>query len=189
MQMMTPTAPDTDQSLLATTDDYREAQRMVDTLSDEDFPVEELAIVWEGLRQVEHVTGRVTTTTAAGRGAVAGAWFGGLFGLLFAMFSTQGFAVFLTYLVVGALAGAVWRGGSHALQRGRRDFGTIGTVAAREYQVWCPRSWAGEAAQLLGIRRPSEARTPEAQPPGAPPSEAQSSETRPSTSGEDLSGS
>lgn len=136
--------------MVATTPDYRRAQQMVDQLSDAGFPVDRLAIVWDGLRQVEHVTGRVTTWKAAGQGALAGAWFGGVLGWLFALFSTEGWAVFLTYLVVGAIAGAIWKGVSHAMQRGRRDFGTVSTLAAREYQVWCDADLVAEAQRQLG---------------------------------------
>ena len=140
-----------DSEMVATTPDYRRAQQMVDQLSDAGFAVERLAIVWDGLRQVEQVTGRVTTWKAAAQGALAGAWFGGIFGWLFALFSPEGWAVFLTYLVVGAIAGAIWKGVGHAMQKGRRDFGTVSTLAAREYQVWCDRDLVAEAQRLLGV--------------------------------------
>ena len=55
---------------------YAEAQRAVDSLSDAGFPVEFVEIVGYDLRQVERVTGRLTTATATGAGAASGAWFG-----------------------------------------------------------------------------------------------------------------
>ena len=143
--------PATDRAILATTPDYARAQAMVDELSDDGFPVDRLQIVWDGLRRVEHVTGRVTTWRAVGTGAIAGAWFGGLIGWLFALFSPEGWAVFLTYLVVGAIAGAVWKGIGHAMQRGRRDFDTVSTLAAHEYQIWCDTDLVDRAQQALGI--------------------------------------
>jgi hypothetical protein len=150
-----------DRAILATTPDYGRAQSIVDELSDSGFPVDRLQIVWDGLRRVEHVTGRLTTWRAVGAGALAGAWFGGLFGWLFAMFSTEGWAVFLTYLVVGAVAGAIWKGVGHALQRGRRDFDTVSTVAAHEYQVWCDTELLGRAHQVLGTSSHHRAIDPE----------------------------
>lgn len=154
MSFFTDQRPDldaaTDRSIVAATPDYSRAQSMVDQLSDEGFAVDRLQIVWEGLRQVEHVTGRLTTWKAAAQGALAGAWFGGLIGWLFALFSTEGLAVFVTYLVVGAVAGAIWRGVGHVLQRGRRDFDTVPTLAAHEYQIWCDSSRVAEAQRLLG---------------------------------------
>ena len=50
-------------------DDYESAQRAVDRLSDDGFPVEKLDIVGSGLRLVERVTGRLTTSRAATAGA------------------------------------------------------------------------------------------------------------------------
>ena len=54
---------------VATYGTYPEAERAVDHLSDNDFPVERVAIVGTGLKTVEQVQGRVTT----GRAALAGA--------------------------------------------------------------------------------------------------------------------
>ncbi|MDN6762726.1 general stress protein, partial [Acidipropionibacterium jensenii] len=41
-------------------DDYQTAQKIVDHLSDQEFPVENLCIVGTDLRTVERVTGRKT---------------------------------------------------------------------------------------------------------------------------------
>ena len=51
-------------------DDYEAAQRAVDQLSDNGFPVEKLDIVGSDLRLIERVTGRLTKARAAGAGAV-----------------------------------------------------------------------------------------------------------------------
>src|ERR1700744_515841 len=69
-------------------DDYETAQRAVDRLSDDGFPVETLDIVGSDLRLVERVTGRLTKARAAGAGAVSGAWLGLLFGGLLARFTS-----------------------------------------------------------------------------------------------------
>jgi hypothetical protein len=45
---------------IGTYDTYREAQRAVDYLSDQKFPVEHTTIVGNNLRQVEKITGRLT---------------------------------------------------------------------------------------------------------------------------------
>ena len=58
---------------IASFDDYADAQRAVDRLSDEGFPVERVSIVGTGLRYVEDVTGRLTTGRAALMGATQGA--------------------------------------------------------------------------------------------------------------------
>ena len=54
-------------------DSYASAQRAVDRLSDDGFPVEKLDIVGSGLRTVERVTGRLTRGRATGAGALSGA--------------------------------------------------------------------------------------------------------------------
>jgi len=67
---------------VATYSDYAEAQRAVDRLSDDGFPVEHLDIIGSDLRLVERVTGRLTKARAATAGAASGVWFGLLMGML-----------------------------------------------------------------------------------------------------------
>src|SRR5436189_5437388 len=69
-------------------DDYGSAQRAVDRLSDDGFPVEKLDIVGSDLRLVERVTGRLTKWRAAAAGARSGMWAGLLIGILFGLFTT-----------------------------------------------------------------------------------------------------
>src|SRR5437870_10569142 len=87
-------------------DDYAAAQRAVDRLSDDGFPVEHLDIIGSDLRLVERVTGRLTTTHAAAAGALSGLWAGLLFGILLGLF-TSGHS-FLAVAATGAALGAGW---------------------------------------------------------------------------------
>ena len=57
-------------------DDYAEAQRVVDYLSDQEFAVVTLAIVGTDLKSVERVTGRITRGKVAAAGALSGFWMG-----------------------------------------------------------------------------------------------------------------
>ena len=50
-------------------DNYQQAQRAVDFLSDEKFPVENVTIIGSDLRMVERVTGRLSWGRAIGAGA------------------------------------------------------------------------------------------------------------------------
>lgn len=143
---------------------YVDAQEAVDRLSDKGFPVASVSIVWTGLRRVENVVGRRTVLTAALDGALSGAWFGTLIGLLFASLSDlpdgSNFAgVVFTYLVVGAVAGAVWLGVGHALRRGRRDFSSVPQLEAERYELWVDPVNADLATDLLDLRthRPEDA--------------------------------
>ena len=67
--------------------DYAEAQRAVDALSDNKFPVERTAIVGEGIKFVEQVTGRLNWGRALMNGAGSGALSGVLIGFIFSFFT------------------------------------------------------------------------------------------------------
>jgi hypothetical protein len=130
--------------------DYASAQRAVDYLSDNSFPVERTAIVGTDLRLVETVLGRMTVGRAAMAGAGSGAWFGLLIGLVFTIFSTSAWwAVLLTALVVGAIWGAIFGAVAHALTGGRRDFTSRSSLQASQYAVVVDAEVADEARVLI----------------------------------------
>lgn len=66
---------------------YAEAQRAVDYLSDQQFPVQQVTIVGVDLMQVERVTGRLTWPKVLGGGVLSGAWLGLFIGLVLGFFS------------------------------------------------------------------------------------------------------
>src|SRR3954451_24461862 len=61
---------------------YAEAQRAVDYLSDQQFPVQQVTIVGVDLMQVERVTGRLTWPKVLGGGVISGAWLGLFIGMM-----------------------------------------------------------------------------------------------------------
>jgi hypothetical protein len=131
--------------------DYASAQRAVDHLSDNGFPVDQTAIVGTDLRLVERVLGRMTTARAALAGAAGGAWFGLFIGLLLALFTTRGwFLVVLTSLLVGAVWGAAFGAIAHAMTGGRRDFTSSSQLVAEQYAVTVTAEHADRARQMLG---------------------------------------
>ena len=144
--------------------DYASAQRAVDHLSDNGFPVEQTAIVGTDLRLVERVLGRMTIGRAALAGAASGAWFGLFIGLLFALFTTRGWLiVILTGLLIGALWGAVFGAIAHAMTGGRRDFTSSSQLVAEQYAVTVTAEHADRAGQMLGrlaFREPAEPAEP-----------------------------
>src|SRR5215218_11352661 len=78
---------------LAVYDDYAAAQKAVDFLSDKEFPVQNCMIVGTDLKQVERITGRITTGKVAVGGALSGLWLGIFIGFIFMIFdSDSGFA-------------------------------------------------------------------------------------------------
>ncbi|MDT4926527.1 MAG: hypothetical protein QOG01_4240 [Pseudonocardiales bacterium] len=121
---------------VASYDDYAVAQRAVDRLSDDGFPVEHLDIIGSDLRLVERVTGRLTKGRAAAAGAASGLWFGLLIGLLLGMFTTGSWLGLLAVAaVIGAAWGALFGFLGHAATRGTRDFASARTLAAMRYDI------------------------------------------------------
>ena len=141
----------TESSLLATFTGYPEAQRLVDRMSDEGFPVQSVRIVGEGVRTVEQVTGRMTRGRAAAAGAASGAWFGVLVGLLFGLFTAGAAWVYLLLisLLIGAFWGAVFGFVAHWSTRGQRDFSSVMTLQAQRYEVHVDKARAAEAARFV----------------------------------------
>lgn len=135
--------------------DYPSAQRVVDHLADNRFPVEQTAIVGTNLTLVETVLGRMTTGRSALIGAGTGAWFGLFIGLLFGIFTVGDWAtVILAGLLIGAVWGAVFGAITHAMTGGRRDFTSASSLRAGQYAVIADAQLADRAQELLGRMRP-----------------------------------
>ena len=138
-------------ALVASFPTYAEAQSLVDTMSDQGFPVEHVRIVGENLRTVEYVTGRLNLGKAALAGAASGAWFGILIGLLLGLFTVgESWAwIMLVSLMFGVLWGATFGVIGHWATRGERDFSSIHTVEAGRYDVYVDAEHAAEAARFI----------------------------------------
>ncbi|MER7168616.1 general stress protein [Micromonospora sp. NPDC000207] len=136
--------------------DYPSAQRVVDFLADNRFPVEQTAIVGTNLTLVETVLGRLTTARSAVLGAGTGAWFGLFIGLLFGIFTVGNWVtVILAGLVIGAIWGAVFGAIAHAMSGGQRDFTSTSSLRAGQYAVTVDAQVADQARQLMGRLQPA----------------------------------
>ena len=137
--------------ILKTVPTYDEAQRIVDTLSDAQFPVEHVRVVGTGLRSVEQVTGRMTNGRAALYGLASGAWMGLFVGLLLGLFTVGGWlSVVLWGVLLGAVWGLIFGLVSHAATGGRRDFNSIQGFEAEAYDVLVEDEYVDDAATKLG---------------------------------------
>jgi uncharacterized membrane protein len=136
-------------------DDYASAQRAVDRLSDDGFPVEHLDIIGSDLRLVERVTGRLTKPRAAAAGAASGAWFGLLIGLLLGIFTSGSWlGLLISGAVIGAAWGALFGFLGHAATRGARDFASARTLVAMRYDIVARDGYVDAARsglQLAGL--------------------------------------
>jgi len=135
---------------VGTYDTYAEAQRAVDHLADEKFPVENLAIVGTDLRQVERVTGRMTWAKAALGGLASGAWIGLFVGLLIGLFTDDGWGQIILFSVLwGALFMLILALVGYAATGGRRDFTSQNVTIAAHYEIFCQHQHAERARELL----------------------------------------
>jgi hypothetical protein len=132
-------------------DDYESAQRAVDRLSDDGFPVEKLDIVGSGLRLVERVTGRLTRGRAAAAGALSGLWVGLLFGVLLGLFTPRAalLAVAATGAALGVAWGAIFGYVAHAGSKGQRDFSSVRGLVATHYDLIAREGTVDRARTML----------------------------------------
>ena len=144
--------------VVGTYDTYVEAQRAVDFLSDEDFPVQHVSIVGSDLKMVENVLGRLTRGRAAMAGAASGAWFGLFVGVLLSLFAsknTNGFGLVVAALLYGAVFGAIFGFVGHALSGGKRDFTSRSKIVASSYDIHCTWAEADKAREVLARMNPA----------------------------------
>ncbi|MCW2855346.1 MAG: rane protein [Marmoricola sp.] len=136
---------------LAVYDEYGAAQKAVDFLSDNHFPVQNCMIVGTELKQVERITGRLTNGRAAGLGAMSGLWLGLFVGLIFSFFGKNGSAlgVIASTALLGAVFGSIWALVGYLATRGQRDFSSVTAVVATRYEVLVEHKFLAQAQELL----------------------------------------
>ena len=137
---------------LAVYDKYEDAQKAVDFLSDNEFPVQNCMIVGTELKQVERITGRLTNGRVAAAGALSGLWLGLFVGLIFSFFgkdSTSALGMILSTAVLGAAFGAIWGLVGYLATRGQRDFSSVSAVVATKYEVLVEHKHLATAQELL----------------------------------------
>ncbi|WP_110180460.1 general stress protein [Nocardioides solisilvae] len=136
---------------LAVYDTYAEAQKAVDHLSEQEFPVENCMIVGTDLKQVERITGRLTWGRVAGAGLLSGLWLGVFLGLLLGLFveGSGWLAMLASAASFGAVFGLVWGLAGYAATRGRRDFSSVQAVVATRYEVLVEHRLRDRAREVL----------------------------------------
>ena len=133
---------------------YLDAQKAVDYLADEKFPVRYVSIVGNDLKMVERVTGKLSYPRVALTGAMTGAWFGLFIGVMLSFFDSaanngQMPLNIMTAVLLGAALWMLFAIIGYAAQRGKRDFTSTNQVLASSYDVIVAPDVAGEARRLL----------------------------------------
>lgn len=144
---------------LGTYDAYPEAQQAVDFLADREFPVQDVMIVGTDLKQIERVTGRLTTGRVLLGGALSGVWIGVFVGLVFAVFEggEQFLVRMLSTMIIGAFFGLVWGWLGYKATGGQRDFTSVSQVVAAKYEVLCEHRHVTRGRELLTQMDPMKA--------------------------------
>jgi len=166
---------------------YLDAQKAVDYLADQQFPVQLVSIVGNDLKMVERVTGRLSYPRVALSGALSGMWFGLFVGVMLSFFTPAGgpFSI-ITSVLMGAAFFMLFGIVTYATQRGKRDFTSTSQVVATNYDVIVAMEAAHEARRLLQQlpMNPAQAATAQAthyNPQNTPVQQPGQAPERPST--------
>ncbi len=141
--------------VLSSYDNYEDAQAAVDTLSDNRFPVQSVAIVGVDLKMVEQVIGRMSWGRAAAGGLMTGAWFGLLLGLFVSIFASSEERSSVTVIGLGLLFGAgfgiIFGLVSYMMTGGKRDFVSRSQIVAHRYDIHVQADGLRDAKKILGL--------------------------------------
>ena len=132
---------------------YAEAQKAVDYLSDNQFPVQQVTIVGVDLMQVERVIGRLSWGKVIGGGILSGAWLGVFIGLLLGLFSNNLGQSLAIGVLAGVIFGLITSSIPYAMAKGTRDFSSTMQLVAGRYDVLCDTQNAEKARDMLGRLR------------------------------------
>lgn len=145
--------------MVASTRDYENAQKTVSKLIAGDVPARDIAIVGQGVRTVERVTGKLGYAAAARSGAINGV----LIGLFLSAILVIGnpdvpMQLFIGFVFIGVAVGMILSLVTYAVVRRRRDFASVTQFAADHYEVTVQAGSLAKARQVLGSERTAPVR-------------------------------
>lgn len=143
---------------------YEAAQKAVSSLIAAEVPARDIAIVGQGLRSIERITGRLGYASAARSGAVNGLLLGLLFSAILVIGSPSvPIQAFVGVLFVGIAIGMLLSIVAYSFVRRRRDYASVMQVIADHYEVTVADNSVHRARQVLG---PQSSSAPAAAQPG-----------------------
>ncbi|HLQ81377.1 MAG TPA: general stress protein [Brachybacterium sp.] len=128
---------------------YQEVQSVVDTLADEQFPVQSTLIVGTDLKLMERVTGRRTWPKVISQGALSGLWMGLFLGLLLLLLSPGNLTVVLTSVLLGIIFFTVSSVIGYWMTGGQRDFTSMTATIPMQYELLVEHKHAAQAQRIL----------------------------------------
>jgi hypothetical protein len=135
---------------------YEAAQKAVSSLIAADIPARDIAIVGQGLRSIERITGRLGYASAARSGAVNGLLLGLLFSAILVIGSPSvPIQAFVGVLFVGIAIGMLLSIVTYSFVRRRRDYASVMQVVADHYEVTVTDNSVHRARQVLGPQTPA----------------------------------
>lgn len=156
---------------IAIYDNYTEAQKAVDYLSDQKFPVEKLAIVGTDLKSVENVTGRLTWGKVIGSALLNAVIWALGFAILMMILFGGGFFFssllwgLLLFTIINVLSMSLLYGAT----RGERDFSSTSRIIATHYEILGEAEVADQARSIMsgGLTKSTATSAPVNQQPAA----------------------
>ena len=157
---------------------YGDAQKAVDSLADQNFPVGNLAIVGTDLKLIERVTGRKTWGTVLTQGVSSGLSTALMVALIMWFITPERsvVSIFAMALLVGIGIGVAFAAIGHLASKGQRDFTSVSQTIPSKFEILCEHKVAADARALLSkgpdaraaAFDPSRFPAQPAQPYGAP---------------------
>jgi len=130
---------------------YGDAQKAVDSLADQNFPVGNLAIVGTDLKLIERVTGRKTWGTVLTQGVSSGLSTALMVALIMWFINPERsvVSIFATALLVGIGIGVAFAAIGHLASKGQRDFTSVSQTIPSKFEILCEHKVAADARALL----------------------------------------
>ena len=130
---------------------YGDAQKAVDSLADQNFPVGNLAIVGTDLKLIERVTGRKTWGTVLTQGVSSGLSTALMVALIMWFITPERsvLSIFAMALLVGIGIGVAFAAIGHLASKGQRDFTSVSQTIPSKFEILCEHKVAADARALL----------------------------------------
>ena len=138
-------------------DTYVAAEKAVDYLADNGFPVGNLAIVGTDLRTVERVLARKTWRTVLMQGAAQGLSTALILFLVLWLFipTANILALLLAAVVFSIVVSTAFAAFGYMFSRGERDFTSVQQTVATRYEVLCEHKVSEHAQEMLAAMSPA----------------------------------